>query len=377
MLDENGKEILPAYAYRDVRTQGIPEKIYKIIPEDELYKRCGIPRQSYNTIFQLYSDLECGRLRGARNFLFTPEYISYKLTGRAMHEYTIASTGGLLNAEKKDWDFELIERLGLPSDLFKKIYPPCTLIGNFTEEVRRLVGFDCEVIFAPSHDTASAVLACPTDTVGVFISSGTWSLVDTENEYPVTTPEAMEAGLTNEGGINYRFRFLKNIMGMWLFQSIRRELSGKYSYDELMRMAQSSVYDGRIDPRDERFTAPKSMIGEIREALSEPDLPLSDVLRCVYLSLAESYAKTVSEIERISNKRVSSIRIVGGGSRDEFLNLLTAKSTGKTVYAGPIECSGAGNLLSQFMYLDKTITLKDAREIIKKTYKNEMKVYNP
>lgn len=377
LLDENGAEILPAYAYRDGRTQGIPEKIYKIIPEEELYERCGIPRQSYNTIFQLYSDLECGRLENAKDFLFTPEYISYKLTGRAMHEYTIASTGGLLNAENKDWDFYVIEKLGLNPALFGKIYPPCTLVGNFTNEVKSLVGFDCEVVFAPSHDTASAVSACPTDTDGVFISSGTWSLVGTENKHPVTTKEAMAAGLTNEGGINYRFRFLKNIMGMWLFQSIRRELGGKYSYDELMHMAMESTYEGRIDPRDERFTAPKSMISEIRAALGEPNLPISDILRTVYLSLADSYAKTIREIEKISNKKVSSIRIVGGGSRDEFLNSLTAKATNKTVYAGPIECSGAGNLLSQFMYLDKELTLKDAREIIKKTYESEMKAYKP
>lgn len=368
LFDKDGKEILPAVSYRDSRTAGIPEEVFKIISRDELYSRTGIQRQDFNTIYQLYADKKSGKLDKAEKMLMIPEYLSYKLTSVMKNEYTNASTTNLLNAQDKNWDFEIIEKLGLKKSIFGKLSLPGTYIGNFTEEIKEIVGFDSKVVFCPSHDTASAVAACPVDEKSVFISSGTWSLVGTENLYPVTTKEAMEVNLSNEGGIDYRFRFLKNIMGMWLFQSIRKNLDKKYTYDEMMAMAMESDFTEKIDPTDDSFLAPENMIEAIRDYLGKPQLPLGDVLNCVYHSLASSYDKTVKEIERISNKTVDKVSIVGGGCKDKYLNRLTKKYTGKRVTAGPVESTAAGNLISQLMFLNPDLDLIKAREIIIKTF---------
>ena len=375
LLDKDNKEILPCVSYRDSRTSGVPEEVFKIIPQNELYAKTGIQKQSFNTIYQLYCDKKSGKLDKAENFLLMPEYLSFKLTGVIKHEYTNSSTTNLLNAKEKVWDSEIIDALGLKKSLFTEISLPSTLVGSFTDEIKEKVGFDCKVVFCPSHDTAAAVAACPLDDNNLFISSGTWSLVGTENLYPVTTPEAMEANLTNEGGIDYRYRFLKNIMGMWLFQSIRKNLGKKYTYDEMMYMAMESDFTEKIDPTDEVFLAPESMIDAVRNYLGKPDLPLGDLLSSVYHSLAAIYDKTVKEIENISGKTVNAINIVGGGCKDEYLNRLTSQYTGKKVIAGPVECTATGNLTSQFIYLDNTITLEKARRIVRDTYGDSIKYY--
>lgn len=365
LLDSNGNELLPCIAYRDSRTEGVPEQIYKLISEEELYRRTGIQRQSYNTVFQLWSDKISGKMDKASHMLLTPDYLSYKLTGVISQEYTICSTTGLVNADGKQWDMDIIEKLGYKKELFLPLSSPCTAVGTFKEDIKARVGFDCTVIHCPSHDTASAVAACPVDNESVFISSGTWSLVGTENLQAVTTREAMSAGLSNEGGIGYRYRFLKNIMGMWLFQSIRKELGKKYTYDEMMEMAMESSFTEKIDPTDSSFLAPKSMISAVRKYLGKPDLPIADVLNSVYHSLAHSYDVTVKEIERITEKNIRHISIVGGGSRDRYLNRLTEEYSGKSVSAGPVECTATGNIISQLMYLDGTVTLSDARALAK------------
>ena len=375
LLDKDNKEILPCVSYRDSRTSGVPEEVFKIIPQNELYAKTGIQKQSFNTIYQLYCDKKSGKLDKAENFLLMPEYLSFKLTGVIKHEYTNSSTTNLLNAKEKVWDSEIIDALGLKKSLFTEISLPSTLVGNFTNEIKEKVGFDCKVVFCPSHDTAAAVAACPLDDNNLFISSGTWSLVGTENLYPVTTPEAMKANLTNEGGIDYRYRFLKNIMGMWLFQSIRKNLGKKYTYDEMMYMAMESDFIEKIDPTDDAFLAPESMIDAVRNYLGKPDLPLADLLSSVYHSLAAIYDKTVKEIENISGKTVNAINIVGGGCKDEYLNRLTSQYTGKKVIAGPVECTATGNLISQFIYLDDTITLEKARRIVRDTYGDSIKYY--
>ncbi|MBQ8623101.1 MAG: rhamnulokinase [Oscillospiraceae bacterium] len=368
LLDKNGCELLPCVAYRDSRTQSAPEEVYKIVSQSRLYSKTGIPKQNYNTIFQLWCDKQSGKLDKASHMLLMPDYLSYKLTGVAQSEYTISTTTGLVNAQTKSWDDEIIDALGFNRLLFCPLCAPATLAGGFSDEVKERLGFDCLVLHCPSHDTASAVAACPVDDESVFISSGTWSLVGTENLYPVTDGRAMNATLSNEGGINYRYRFLKNIMGMWLFQSIRRELDKKYSYDEMMAMAMQSSFDEKIDPTDESFLAPKSMIEAVRNYLGKPDLPLQDVLSCLYHSLAKSYDNTVKEIEQIAGKAVKHISIVGGGSKDSYLNLLTKQYTGKSVSAGPVECTATGNIISQMMYSDKSLTLQNARELVKKSF---------
>lgn len=367
LLDENKKEILPAVAYRDSRTEEAQTEVALILPQSELYKKTGIQKQNFNTIYQLYCDKKSGKLNHAAHFLMMPEYLSFKLTGEIRNEYTNASTTNMVNAETKTWDHEILDKLGIPAGIFRELSLPGTVVGEFSAEVQAEVGFNAKVVLCPSHDTASAVAACPVDDESVYISSGTWSLIGTENTYPVLSEEALRANFTNEGGIEYRFRFLKNIMGMWLFQSIRRDLMKSMTYDEMMHLAGTSTYKGRIDPNAPEFVAPDNMIDAVRNYLGDTALPLCDVLACVYHSLAESYKNAVEEIEQICGKEIRTIHIVGGGSRDKYLNRLTAQYTGKKICTGLMEATATGNILSQIM-CDKKITLAEARNIIKTTF---------
>lgn len=366
LLNENKKEIVPAVSYRDGRTNEVVKEVNDIIPQEELYSRTGIQKQNFNTIYQLYCDKKSGKLDSANHFLMMPEYLSFKLTGQIRNEYTNATTTNLVNAKNKEWDKIIFDTLGIPSEIFCELSLPGTIVGSFTEKVKNEIGFDSTIILCPSHDTASAVAACPVDTESVYISSGTWSLIGTENTEPILSKKAFDANFTNEGGIEYRFRFLKNIMGMWLLQNIRKNINKELTYDEMMNLALSSNFTEKIDPNAPDFVAPENMIEAIRDYLGKPDLPLPDVLSSVYHSLAESYKKAVEEIESISGKKIKAIHIVGGGSKDKYLNKLTAEYTGKKVYTGLMEATATGNILSQIM-CDKKITLAEAREIVKST----------
>ncbi len=367
LLDEHKKEIFPAVSYRDSRTEAAVQAVGRILSQEELFAATGIQKQALNTIYQLYCDRVSGKLDKARYFLMTPDYLGFKLTGVIHNEYTEATTTNLINAETNTWDTQILGKLGIPESLFQPLSLPCTPVGDFSPEIQEEVGFNATVIHCPSHDTASAVAACPVDTHSMYVSSGTWSLVGTENTRPVLSQEAMEANFTNEGGIEYRYRFLKNIMGMWLFQSIRRDLDKKYTYDDMMHMAMESDFCQCIDPTDTAFLAPDNMIEAIRTSLGMPDLPVADLLSCVYHSLAHSYDKTVREIEAVCDKEIKAIHIVGGGSKDAYLNRLTSKITGKKVYVGLNEATAIGNLLSQVM-ADQKITLAQGREIVKNTF---------
>lgn len=368
LLDEEKAVISPAVSYRDGRTNGIPEEIDKIIPREELYKRTGIQPINFNTIYQLYCDKKSGKLERAKHILMMPDYLSFCLTGVIKNEYTNATTGALVNAESRKLDRELLELLGIKSDIFKELSLPTEVVGNLSDSVKEEIGFDTTVILCPTHDTASAVAACPVGDNGVYISSGTWSLIGTENMKPILNKEALDGGFTNEGGINYRYRFLENIMGMWLFQNIRRNLDKKYSYDQMMNMAMESDFKELIDPNAKDFVAPENMIEAIRNYLGKPDLSIKDVLSSVYHSLANSYNEAVKTIERVSEKQIDLINIIGGGSKDGYLNRLTKQYTGKRVLAGPTEATATGNLIAQFMFADKDLKLEDLREIVKKSF---------
>lgn len=367
LLDENKKELMPVFSYRDSRTDGIPEAIDKIIPRAELFGRSGIQSINFNTIYQLYCDKKSGKLDKAKHFLMIPDYLSYKLTGIMANEYTNATTGALVNPETRDWDEVILDKLGFNKDLFLPLSLPATKLGNFSDEIRERVGFDATVVHAPSHDTAAAVAACPIDDKSVYISSGTWSLIGTENSEPMLSAEASEKGFTNEGGVEYRYRFLENIMGMWLFQNIRKDTGKKYTYDEMMNMAMASNCTKLINPNDRTFLAPESMVEAIREYLGEKDLPLGDVLKSVYLSLANSYDSAIKVIEKLSNKKVENIMIVGGGSKDRYLNRLTSEITGKKVITGLSEATATGNIISQVMYTEK-MCLAEVRKIVKNSF---------
>ena len=367
LLDKDLKEILPVVSYRDLRTTHAAKEVGKILPQNVLYSKTGIQKQNFNTIYQLYADRKSGKLDNAEHFLMIPEYLSFKLTGIIKNEYTNASTSNLVNAESKTWDTEFLDALDIPKKIFKELSLPCDKVGELSKDIQDEVGFNSTVIFCPSHDTASAVAACPIDDESVYISSGTWSLIGTENTYPVLSDAALAANFTNEGGIEYRFRFLKNIIGMWLFQNIRKNIDKSLTYDEMMNLAMESEFVGFIDPNDESFVAPENMVEAVRNYLNMPELSLGCVLASVYNSLAKSYKTAVEEIENISGKEIKAIHIVGGGSRDQYLNKLTAQYTGKKVCIGLMEATATGNLLSQIMY-SENISLSKAREIIKKSF---------
>ncbi len=367
LLDENEKEIMPVYAYRDSRTSNVPTSKEFPFNYEELYAKTGIQMQPFNTVYQLWCDKQTGKAARAAHFLMIPEYLSYKLTGVMKNEYTNATTTSMVNAKDKCWDAEIIEKLGLNADMFLPLSLPGSEVGAFSADIAECVGFSSTVVLAPSHDTASAVAACPIDENSVYISSGTWSLMGSENTEPVLCDSAREANFTNEGGVEYRFRFLKNIMGMWLFQNVRRNLDKKYSYDEMMKMAMSSSFDKIIDVNDESLVCPQNMIDAVNRLAGNDELPLGDTLACVYNSLASMYAKTVREIESITGKSTDSIFIVGGGSKDAYLNSLTAKYTGKKVVIGLGEATATGNLVAQIMS-DEKITLMEARKIVSASF---------
>ena len=367
LLDESKQEIMPAVSYRDSRTNRVINKVESIISAEELYLKTGIQKQNFNTIYQLYADKLSGRLEDAKHFLMIPAYLSYKLTGIIKNEYTNATTTGMVNADTKQWDYEIIDKLSLPKHLFGTLDTPCTVIGNFTKEIQDYAGFDSTVIFAPSHDTASAVCACPIDDNSVYISSGTWSLIGVESLNPIVNEKSMAANFANEGGIDYRFRFLKNYMGMWLFQNVKKNLNNEFSYDDMMRLAMQSKRFEMIDTNAPDFLAPENMINAIRSYLKNESIPIEVVINSVYHSLAQSYKNAIDEIEKLAGKTIDNVFIVGGGSKDTYLNKLTAQYTGKKVVTGLSEATATGNLLSQIMY-DKKISLAQARDIVKNSF---------
>ncbi len=305
LLDKDGKEIGDAVCYRDHRTNGMDAEVEKRIPAAELYARTGMQFILFNTIYQLQA-LKLShpeQLDAAETLLFMPEYLSYRLTGKMMNEYTIASTSGLLNAASCDWDREIIDRLGFPQRIFGTINQPGTTLGTLRSEVREKVGYDLTVMLPPCHDTGSAVLAMPeTGDGAMYISSGTWSLMGIERLEPDTRDICRRHGFTNEGGYDRRYRFLRNIMGLWMIQSLRRELFPDHGFGELSDMARTALsFPTRIDVTDHDFMAPDSMRGAIVRHCEKNGGPAPandlEVLACTYNSLADSYAATASEIE--------------------------------------------------------------------------------
>lgn len=365
LLDENRKEIKPCYCYRDSRTSTVIDEVESLVSPTKLYAKTGIQKQNFNTIYQLYADKKNNRLKNAKYFLMMPEYLSFKLTGVCKNEYTNATTTGLVNANAKTWDADIIYALGLTEVPFLPLSLPSSHVGFLSEDIQKAVGFNCVVLFAPSHDTASAVCACPMADNDLYISSGTWSLIGTEITEPILNDSARKLNFTNEGGIDYRFRFLKNYMGMWLFQNIRRNLNKKLSYDDMMNLAKNCGEYKYFDVNDNTLVAPKNMLEAIGKLINNDDLGL--ILNSAYHSLAKSYSEAVTEIETATGKRFNSIHIVGGGCQDKYLNILTRDYTGKSVTAGPIEATATGNIVSQIMH-DKKISLATARDLIKNSF---------
>jgi len=376
LLNDEGRPAGKTYAYRDHRTEGIDAEINSVISSTELYSRTGIQKQIFNTIYQLAAvkKEEPHVLEEASTLLMIPDYFCYRLTGLKKTEYTNATTTQFINVETKTWDYELIEKLGIKPSLFTDITPPGTFLGRLTAVIQERVGYDADVIQVASHDTASAVAAVPgIDADFVYISSGTWSLMGVEQGKADCSEQSRLKNMTNEGGYEYRFRFLKNIMGLWMIQSVRRELHKRYTFDELCTLAEeSNNFVSRVNVDDNRFLSPESMISAIQDFCRETGQPVpvspGELASVIYHSLAEGYAHTLESIEQLTGRTYSSINIVGGGSNDTYLNQMTADTTGRIVYAGPKEATAIGNIIVQMIEKKDFAGLQEARKTVRNSF---------
>ena len=375
LLDKDDRILGDTVGYRDSRTEGMDEKVYEVIPQDELYARTGIQKQIFNTVYQLMAVKESHPeyLEQAESILMIPDYFHFLLTGVKKNEYTNATTGQLVSPKTNDWDYELIEMLGYNPKMFRPVSMPGTVVGEFTEEVQKEVGFNCTVVLPATHDTGSAVLAVPTnDDDAVYISSGTWSLMGIERKEADCSMESMKANFTNEGGYDHRFRYLKNIMGLWMIQSVKKEFTEDLSFAQICEMASKETIPSIVDCNDDCFLAPKSMIKAVQDFCSRAgqQVPetVGEISSVIYNSLAKCYGDTVQEIEEITGKKYSTIYVVGGGSNAGYLNELTAKYTGKKVSAGPSEATAIGNVIVQMLHDGVFKDLPEARTCVRESF---------
>ena len=380
LLDKDDNILGDTVGYRDSRTEGMDEKVYEVIPQDDLYARTGIQKQIFNTIYQLRAVKESHPeyLEQAETILMIPDYFNFLLTGVKKNEYTEATTGQLISPKTNDWDYELIDMLGYNSGMFLPVSMPGTVVGGFTEEVQKEVGFNCTVVLPATHDTGSAVLAVPTnDDDAVYISSGTWSLMGIERKEADCSMESMKANFTNEGGYDHRFRYLKNIMGLWMIQSVKKEFTEDLSFAQICEMASKETISSIVDCNDDCFLAPKSMIEAVqkfcRDTNQQVPETVGEISSVIYNSLAKCYGDTVEEIEAITGKKYSTIYVVGGGSNAGYLNELTAKYTGRKVSAGPSEATAIGNVIVQMLHDGVFASLPEARTCVKESF--DVKIY--
>ncbi len=387
LLDQNGRMLSNPVHYRDTRTDGIVSYVDRFFTQDELYKVAGIQCMNFNTIFQLAADLrdDGEMVERAERMLNIPDLLNYFLTGNMANEYTILSTGALLDANKRDYAFEMIDRIGIPRRLFGQIVQPGNCVGSLLPQILEETGkTDAKVLNVASHDTASAVIAVPTQEDDfLFISSGTWSLMGTELKAPMLTEQTAAYNFTNEGGADGTIRFLKNIMGLWLIQESRRQWrrEGKeYSFAELENLARAcEPLQSFINPDDASFATPGNLPERIRNYCKRTGqhVPESvgEVVRCIYESLALKYRRTAEDIHALTGLNARVIYVVGGGTKDGFLSQMTADATGMPVSAGPEEATAIGNLLMQLMASGEAKGLKEARRIVANSF--ACKYYEP
>ena len=334
----NGTEaILPCYAYRDRRTEAAIPQVHRLISFEELYRKTGIQHQPFNTIYQLYADKMAGRLERATDFLPIPEYLMYRLCGRKAHEFTEATTGGMVNALTGEYDPEIIDILGFPGKLFPPLKKPGSLIGEYR---------GMKAVLCASHDTASAVEAIPMEGNELFLSSGTWSLLGMKTDRPLTGKDSLEADYSNEGGVGCSL-YLKNIIGMWLVNRLREELCPGTPWDVITAEAEKDSFDGLVDAEDRDFMAPESMKAAFDSKLDVQPAAAAGYFRCAYRSLADTYGRAVRAMERSTGVVCRKLYIVGGGAKNHYLNRLTAETTGKQVIALPVEATAVGNIKVQ------------------------------
>ncbi len=337
VLLKGDEPVLPCYAYRDSRTEAVIPEVHGKISFSKLYRRTGIQFQPFNTIYQLYADQQAGRLDGVTDFLMIPEYLMYRLCGVKSHEYTNATTGGMVNAAAKEYDPEIIEALDLPRHLFCSLQQPGTVIGEYQ---------GIKVMLCPTHDTAAAVEGIPMEGDQPYISSGTWSLLGVKTPEAITNAGSELANWSNEGGPGY-VRYQKNIMGMWLVNRLRDCLCPGRDFGEIVAEAEASSFDETVDANAKDFLAPDDMKEAFDQALSMKPQTVGDYFRCAYRSLALCYMNAIQELQHNTGRHYDKIYIVGGGAKNQFLNRLTERASGKQVIALPIEATALGNLKTQ------------------------------
>lgn len=381
LLDKNDKPIGDFVGYRDHRTEGMDDKVYETISLNDLYARTGIQKAIFNTIYQLEAIKQTHPeyLDQAETLLYTPDYFHFLLTGEKTNEYTIATTGQLISAKTNEYDWELIDKLGFPRKIFQKLIMPGTFIGRLRPELAEEIGYDLDVVAPCGHDTGSAVLAVPAnDDDFTYISSGTWSLMGVERRTADASQKSCDLNFTNEGGYDHRFRYLKNIMGLWMIQQVRHEVNDKYSFAEICDMAEEEKdFPTRVEANDECFLSPDNMTEEVKDYARRTGQKVPEnfgqLATVIYASLADCYAKTQSEIEEMAGRKYSRIHVVGGGSNAEYLNVLTAKATNREVHCGPGEATAIGNITAQMLHRGVFKTVEEARDVIHESF--GIKVY--
>lgn len=361
LLDERGELMHDCICYRDHCFDHIADDVFSILPRAELYAHTGIQFQQFNTIYQLYLMTRHMDINKAQHFLMMPDYLNYVLTGIACNEYTNATTTQLVNARKRTWDKELLQRLHYPEHIFHELRQPGTCIGPLIADIAEEIGYETSVWTCASHDTASAFLM-PYDHDTIIISSGTWSLIGVHRKSPRLDGCSMEMNYTNEGGF-HTIRYLKNIMGLWLLQELQRVLGKPYSFTKLCELGEASnLSDTVIDVNDPRFLRPDNIMSAIQEYCLEYDIrapqSIGEYVQCICRSLAVAYAIAIQELEELEQKTYTSITIIGGGVQNEYLNGWIETICHKPVIRGVVEASASGNALMQ-MYGDGAFSSLD------------------
>lgn len=390
LLAEDGEPIGMPFHYRDRRTNGMLEKAFSIVPKEEIWDKTGIQFMQLNSLYQLLalSESKSPALQNAVKLLMIPDLFNYWLTGKGVSEFSIASTSQVYNPVIGDWDADLLQRIGVNPEIMPKIVAPGTMIGNLDKGLAEEIGLTKDIpVFAPCcHDTGSAVAAVPaTSDSFVYISSGTWSLMGTEIDKPLLSREAMEAGFTNEGGVAGTFRFLHNIMGLWIVQECRRTwLAGgvDMSYTEITAMAsEAESFRSIIDPDNPLFLPPGDMPGRIQEYCAKTGQPVPEsygqIVRCALDGLALRYRDTLEKLESLHQRKFDAFHIVGGGIQNRLLCQITADATGTKITTGPVEATAAGNILVQALGAGKVESLQEIREIVRRSFELEEFIPRP
>lgn len=366
LLDKNNQRLSGVYAYRDLRVDDVINEFNQV----DLYHKTGIQYQKFNTVYQLKSEDE-NILERTHSFLMIPDYFHYLLTDKKVNEYTNMTTTQLLDYKSNEIDDDILKIIGLSKDAFQERVMPGTNIGPLSKAMQNELGLKADVIVPATHDTGSAFMAS-IEEESLILSSGTWSLLGIETKTPIVTEESLRANFTNEGGYDYCYRFLKNIMGLWIIQEVSREFAGEYTFGELVELARKSKYLNVFDVNDERFLKPQNMVDEIINYFNDrhiqPPQSIGEIAYCVYYSLAISYQKAIDEIENMTGKTYTTINVIGGGCQNILLNEMIASVTNKRVLAGPIEATALGNLVSQMISVGEIKDLSEARKMIKESF---------